>query len=281
MRSVGIELTSYCNAACNICPHKTVIETPRHIPFELFKQIIEACRSLIDSNTVFGPCGLGEPLLYPKLKAAIEYLKMLYPRNVVSLNTNGFSLNRENSRMILEALSANDVLVISLNADSAASYDALMNCGKYELVVENTREFLELHRNRENTCIVVLRFLQTSLTSLERFRESWAQYIGPNVGINSYSLLNWGGLISAPEKQVNRRACLSLWNCLSFDVNGNFYPCCEALATREKSSLLLGNIKCDNVVEAYERGVSVFRQQHLNNVWVGDCEHCDFWFESS
>src|SRR3990167_1690013 len=68
-RHIFIETTANCNLSCEYCPRE---KRKEDMDFELFQRIVEECNQ-------YGPRSFslhlfGEPLLYPHILQAIEYI---------------------------------------------------------------------------------------------------------------------------------------------------------------------------------------------------------------
>ena len=75
-RHIFIETTSQCNLTCSYCPRE---KRNDHMDFNLFTAIVDECSK-------YGPRSFslhlfGEPLLYPKITQAIEYIKTKNRKN--------------------------------------------------------------------------------------------------------------------------------------------------------------------------------------------------------
>src|SRR5258708_3002683 len=83
-RHIFIETTAACNLSCDYCPRE---KRNDHIDFKLFKTIVDECSQ-------YGPRSFslhlfGEPLLYPFILDAIQYIKIKNRRHTILLTTNG------------------------------------------------------------------------------------------------------------------------------------------------------------------------------------------------
>ena len=84
-RHLFIETTAACQFSCANCPRPGV---SHHLPFELFKKIVDEA-SLFGRRS-FSLHLFGEPLLYPRIIESIRYIQR--KRHVVILTTNGLLL---------------------------------------------------------------------------------------------------------------------------------------------------------------------------------------------
>ncbi|HOV21574.1 MAG TPA: radical SAM protein [bacterium] len=284
--AMNIEITTRCNLKCWMCPrpkHKNV--KSGDIDFYLFKKTVDEMTHLLTKKTTFTPVGLGEPLFYNKLLEAIEYLKIKCPNVPIHIDTNATLLDEEKSEMLCRLLCKNDRILFSLNAGSRNTYEWMMGVDKFDLVVSNIKNFLEIREKIGKGPRVIIQIMDTKKTAseIEGFKNFWKYFIGPSDSIYVRPLLNWGGKIETKDicTQVKRKRypCLSPWIAVVIDINGNVYPCCEALSTRENGNLLLGNIQRNSLLEIYSQDkIRQIRENMLNNQnSISECSNCDFW----
>ncbi len=287
-QSINIELTNACNSKCNICPRENLVRTNQmrvgHIDFKLFKKIID---SIPNHENILTLVGLGEPLLYPKLKEAIRYIKKKKPKSFIRLSSNGIALNEKNAKILINNLDSSDDLTISLNAASRKVHKMLMGVDQYDNVISNIKRFIELRKKlksgRAPRLIIQLLESKTIKKETEKFQNYWQPLLEPNDVVSVKSMLNWSGQIDEEKMGVKNKGkrypCYSLWTSISIDVQGNIYPCCEAFSTREKSQLKLGNLKQGDMAALYQKRVEPFRRIHQMGKWnqIEECKKCDFW----
>ena len=88
-RHLFIETTAACNLACEYCPRE---RRGNHMEWNLFTRVID--ESVQYGGRSFSLHLFGEPLLYPKIMEAIQYIKAAHQRNSALLTTNGTQLNQ-------------------------------------------------------------------------------------------------------------------------------------------------------------------------------------------
>ena len=159
---VGLELTSRCNLRCGMCP-LPVLRRPYE---DMEWWLVEKAEREIHGMGL----GLkwlhemGEPLLYERIDDAIR----LFPE--ASLSTNGVLLTEEIGQRILDAgLKRLRICLDSVNEDV---YPHLRTGGDWGVVVERTREFLELARDHPIRIeIQKMRSRMTLDETVEEFRD--------------------------------------------------------------------------------------------------------------
>lgn len=136
---VAVEITSFCNFSCNMCPYPFMVREKKHMELEDLKKIHKIIRE--NSLKVKWLHEMGEPLLYPYLKEALQ----LFPEGMVS--TNGLLLEGERASLVAE--SPVKVVRVCIDTLKKDAYNILRKGGNFERVVENTKNFLEKTRGKD------------------------------------------------------------------------------------------------------------------------------------
>lgn len=243
-RHIFIETTASCNLSCSYCPREKV---NKHMEWSLFKRIVDEARD-------YGPRSFslhlfGEPLLYPKIWEAIEYIKTANKKNTILLTSNGTMFERfigdiERSRV--------DKLIWSWRPEAKFSEETKERLRKWgKLTVRVIREVVP-----------------------EEAQKEWENW--PNLEVRG--LHNYGGEISLEKfgvKDVSvgtRHGCYHLWLAPAVAWNGKFLMCCSDPHQRE----VFGDINTETIAESWKR-VEVVRQAHLKGRYEGICKNCDVY----
>lgn len=287
--SINLELTNKCNLKCWICPHENLNMKLKEMDFELFKWIISDLKEFPSISQIC-PVGLGEPFLYSLWKNAFRYIKKKNPAIPLRIVTNGVLVNESVSSVLNTILGKGDEILFSLNVWRKDDYKKLMGSDKFDVVKNN---IIGLVKERERTgkdYTIQAQLIITKETKQYRkdFEKFWLQYLTKqNDGPVFRELENWGGKIDTTDKTTKvypkRYPCLSLWSVAMVDCNGNVFPCCEALSEREKSALVLGNVKDTPLFDLYQsEKYKHLRELHLTKNWdkIEECRYCDFWTSS-
>ncbi len=132
----NIEITTFCNLKCQFCARSRLKKKNRHMPFDLFRNILALLPNIYKIVLV----GLGEPLLHPQLCDLIQYAKSL--KKKVGLVTNAMLLNPEISEQLLKA--GLDSIAFSLD-DSDMELSSLVRKGTdFDKVTNNIKEFVKI-----------------------------------------------------------------------------------------------------------------------------------------
>lgn len=283
--TMSIELTNKCNLRCNFCPHSAIQMKKREIDWEVFAKFINDLKELKHVARVI-PVGLGEPFLYSHWEEALRYCKHHLPSTPLRLVTNGVAVDEDVAKALCSTLTHHDSILFSLNAWDKKTYEEMMGYDQFDRVVNNILNFLEIRKEGGGDFAAQIQIIKTTRTvsQIKDFRRFWSKHITGSVPIYIRELENWGGKIqtgdSTLKNKMNRYPCLGLWTLVVVDIDGNAYPCCEALADRENSNLLLGNIMDNTISELYSNEkYHRIRNLHLSGNWdsIPECVDCDFW----
>jgi len=284
---MNIELTNRCNLSCWFCPHQMLKEMKKKdIDWNLFLKYIDQVGELNNVERI-SPVGLGEPFLYPYWENALRRIKIKLPEISLRLTTNGTLVDDDIAKRLFNILGNDDHILFSLNAGDRETYRNSMGADKFDSVVDNINRFLQIRKSSERKPSVEVQIIVTDLTasSVNEFKAQWEGRLDRRKDVVFIrELENWGGKITTDrhtlKKITNRYPCVALWNTSVVDVDGNVYPCCEALSDREKSSLVLGNINETSLKELFVgKRFREIKEKHLRGKWdeFPECKKCDMW----
>ncbi len=136
-----IEPTNWCNLACRTCMRNVWDEPAGMMTEAVFARTLEGLRAFSPPPTVFLG-GFGEPLFHPKIVEMVAQAKALGAP--VELITNGTLLNARLARDLIAA--GLDVLWVSLDGATPASYADVRLGAELPKVVENIKQFRDARR---------------------------------------------------------------------------------------------------------------------------------------
>ena len=285
---VNLELTNRCNLECIFCDHSTLKKNMRL--GEMDENLLESILISLKTFHIFelGLVGLGEPLLNEKLE---KHLDIIDRHNEsftrISLNTNGILLDEAKSKKIIN--SPVNFVTVSLNASNRKSYEELSSRDRFEEVVLNIKQFLEILRKGERKDFKVsIQFLSSVLNDEKEMKSLFKDYLYDNVIVYKRYVYNKPSVISrangrvnvASAYKINRFPCWSMYTRVYVDIDGNAYPCTIGNDSyRDKSDMKIGNIKDQNLI-------SIFSSKKINNarkraenkkISFIECEECTAW----
>lgn len=283
INGITIELTDRCNLRCSYCPKSYGIGIESgDMDFGLFKKIVDDAHKLIEIHNV---ClvGFGEPLLYPYLVEAIDYIKKKDSQIKVSITTNGVLLNDSWTRRLIEV--GLDQITISVNAVSRDQYLKINNADLYSKVVSNTCNFLDTVNDVRSPMRVLIQLLDFGPNvghDEKNFRKFWEPKLGKCGEIQIQPFVNWGGLLRKPQKpkhqeNTNRYPCAHLQASWIITREGNALACCMVFPGNE-GDLKLGNVKDRSLRELYMQGkILELRKLNIEGKLydLSPCKICD------
>ncbi|MCX5750148.1 MAG: radical SAM/SPASM domain-containing protein [Candidatus Saganbacteria bacterium] len=146
-----IELTSFCNANCRMCPRSIIPKPFGKMDPETFSLIMGKSRDYGFKTINFS--GRGEPLLHPQI---VDFVKIIRNQNKtikIFLITNGALLSEKMISDLIEA-GVNDFSV-SFSGYDKESYEKVMCNLDFEVVVQNLKNLVKAVRARKNLSIFI------------------------------------------------------------------------------------------------------------------------------
>jgi len=248
--TVYLEVTNCCNAKCHMCPNKTLKRGRGVMAWELFKDVIDRCKS------IEGKDGLniflhhqGEPLLDPMLIDRILYAKKTLPKSFVSFNSNAGLLTKEKSKQIIEA--GLDQVTISIDAASKETYPLIRNGLDYDTTIQNVNDLIKLRNEAGSKMKITLQMVTCDINKHEvsAFKESWKEK-GVRITIKPmHSFLTQGTSTLSPELQPTQiLPCMQPFMFMFVYWNGDLGVCCW---DADKYFPELGNITYQSIESAF------------------------------
>jgi len=130
-KEMDIEITSYCNYKCTMCPHSlTGNQLAENMPFEKLKKLeslFPYCKRIMIQ-------GDGEPLMHPNFIEISKYIKGF---GCYLCTTTNLSLLSEESAKVLA--NEYELVTVSCDAGNKALYESIRKNGNFERFTENLR----------------------------------------------------------------------------------------------------------------------------------------------
>ena len=248
-RHLFIEVTASCNLTCSYCPRERRGE---HMDFNLFKGIVDEAST--HGSRSFSLHLFGEPLLYPKWREAVRYIKEKNERHRVLLTTNGTRLNALVDEVV------------------KAGFDKVIWTWRPE--AQFTPETKEKLRKWGKFMVRLIE----EITPPEALKE-WGDWKPQE----RKKLHNYGGQIDLTKfgvqndgKVVERYECYHLWLAPAIRWNGDMVFCCNVPSDTVYSTL--GNVKDKSVAEMWKsEQLKRVREDHSKGVYLDACKNCNSW----
>lgn len=277
---LDIEITSYCNLACPMCPRTHRVEMGewenRMMKFDTFKHIIDQGSkkglSAINLNN------FGESFYNKNLVKMIEYAKSKGVLDVM-LHTNGTVMDEKLAQSVIE--SGLDRIIFSLDSISKEIYEKIRINAKFEETVEKVKLFHKVRQKlgyeKPVIRISMVRMKENDHEASE-FQNFWGDF-ADEITYTDYR--NQDGLdktnrYTKERKENKSYACPALWQRLTINATGEVTACCRDAGKR----LTLGNLdeKKDNLIDIWN-GENLKKARDLHEqkkaYLLDACNGCD------
>ena len=201
---VAVELTSRCNLRCGMCPMSDLRRDETDMAWWLVEKIAADFRD--NGIRVRWLHEMGEPLLYPRLAAAVD----LFPGAGVS--TNVMMLDADYGRELLA--SSLERIRLCVDTVSPRMYPQVRRGGRFDTVVDNIRTFLELSKGSD------LRVEIQKMVSLQTAHETVADFEA------------FFDLDRYPQATVIEKTCEGLDTSSATDLHESYYGCFQGYPFR-------------------------------------------------
>lgn len=185
-RHIFIELNSSCNLSCDYCPRK---KESQNMDWDTFKGIIDEARE--HGARSFSLHLFGEPLLYPRIIEAVEYIKRSNRNNTILLTTNGTLLSK--------------------------NYQALVRAG-CDKIVWSYKTGQVIPEEAYSWEKVTIRFMDWEEKDFPRKEVRKAHNYGGKIDTSKFGVKNTDG---------SRYPCYHLWYAPAVAVTGEILICCS------------------------------------------------------
>ena len=274
---VFIDPSAACNFKCKFCFNADKSRTHHEImPFPLFVKIIEDLKKFPHKLKAIRLYGFGDPLMNKRLPDMVEYTKRACVTDFVEFTTNGWWLNPELNRKLVEA--GLDAITISLPGLNEKKVKEV--CGQEVNIFQYYSNVADFYENKGN-CQVRIKLTNYDLTQgdTELFYSLFGD-ICDEISIDNVVPI-WPGIqgdIKVPEKNIYMReiepveVCPYIFYHLMINANGDVSTC---FVDWEHLNLL-GNVKTDSLVDIWNgEKLKEIRLDQLYGIKSGICRDCN------
>jgi radical SAM protein with 4Fe4S-binding SPASM domain len=273
---VFIDPSAACNFKCKFCFNADKSRTHHEImPFPLFVKIIDDLKKFPHKLKAIRLYGFGDPLMNKRLVDMVDYTKRACVTDFIEFTTNGWWLNPELNRKLVEAgLDAITISVPGLNEKKIKEVcQQDVNISKYIL---NIKDFYD----HKGTCRVHVKLTNYDLTVGEAnlFYELFDE-ICDEISIDNVVPI-WAGLkgeIKEQDKNIYMREIVPVEVCpyifyhLTIHANGDVSTCFVDWEHKN----ILGNAKTESIVDIWNGSKLLTRRINmLEGYKEGICVNC-------
>ena len=209
---VTLELSSVCNLSCPLCPTGAgkTDRNNKFMPFEMLQKIMSMTRS-VASGYVLGMWG--EPLLYPRLKEALDLTVPMPTWTSTNLNC-----PERTAHLLAEC--ENLHVICALDTLDPSDYPLYRVNGNYNKVLKNLRII------SKGKCNVYPQFL----VDPNDYKEDAFTAFADDLGIDPHNVViknKRENFTLEVDKKVVPGICHSPYLGLYFNCDGDLLPCCN------------------------------------------------------
>lgn len=247
-KTIHIEVTNFCNAACVMCPHGKMKRGQGYMSWKLFKKIVEECKAFEGEGIRFFLHNIGEPLLDPSFFEKVKYIKENLLRSTVTFNSNAMLLDENKSRQLLN--SGADKVIFSVDGASQETYERIREGLKYDRVKNNLDRFFELKKNSLSKIKVTLQMVvcEDNKSEIEKYKNQWSGKSDAVVFKPAHNFLDAGKSIKT--KKLSKKQlhfCCYPFDMMTIYWNGVVGLCCWDY----DNFCSFGNIENEKIIDVY------------------------------
>jgi len=255
-KALRLQLTSFCNMHCTMCPCSHSQE--RHVVSDaVLRKIVDVCAPHIGA---IGMSYLGEPTLHPDFWGVVDFLSK-NGKWEIGLQTNGTTLTEGFcQKLIASPIESVSVSLDTLDPKCAEHYRPGT---RHVAIRDGILQLLSLKERKRPELKVILRVFSDEIKNQKCdafFREVlfWKEH--GCYAISPGRMFNHAGAITQIEDSCvacrkHECPCIFPWYYLVIGVNGEIRPCCMDV----ESKMTLSNILCIHDLPAFWNGPEMRR----------------------
>ncbi|MEM6531067.1 MAG: radical SAM protein [Myxococcota bacterium] len=239
---IELELSNRCNLDCIMCPRLPQTLNMGDMSEALLHRVLG--EALDVPGRIFRLHGIGEPLLSPLFRPAVERIKSDPGDHRIELLTNGHLLSRDMVRFLVRQ--EVDDVTISVAAATAESYLEVRRSKKFDRVVRNTVRLID-ERDRTGADMrisVQLVRVPPADQEVDAFVDFWSRF---DVVIEIWHDMNWGRRAFGAPATLDLEPCQHLWRHSVVCWDGRVGICCVDSARMH----VVGNANQSSLREVY------------------------------
>lgn len=268
-KTITIEVTNRCSAACIMCPREKMIQNLEAMEFDVWKKLIDNCCEL--GIEMLDLCGYGDVFLDKGLFQKIHYAKTINPDFKIYISTTGIAMNKIKWQDILQMV---DILKFSIYGMSKEVYEKVMANVKYDKAYGNILGFLELNEKNDNKVYTIGNYIV--MEENEHEFDDWINFWEPKLSeIYAWKPHNYvDGRKYRDISGKEQKSCgRPQQGPLNIAVNGEAHVCCFDY----NKLLTVGSIKDKTITEIMNSDrMKEIQDKHNNNDFQDlICSICD------
>lgn len=146
---IFIDISSYCNLSCKMCPYLKVHENPANMTLDIFKRLLPLIKHIPSVCFV----GAGEPTINRNLTPFMKLARKTNPELKIDLTTNGTLLTKSLCSEFIE-LGLNRV-VFSIDGANAETVESIRLGVKFSKLIENISMLSRLKKEKKSAFPII------------------------------------------------------------------------------------------------------------------------------
>lgn len=275
---VILDVCNVCNLECVHCPHGNLKRDKEYHPtflrWEWFEKIAREVSK--HPGTLLRYASDGESLLHPRF---VEMAAFAHQQgvNLQNLTTNGYALDAETSRRLIEA--GIDVIDVSLDAFRKETYERVRRKSNYHRVMSNVHKLIELRDRMKSPMKIMVSIVDQpeATKEVDQFVDYWSPLVDRVLVRRFCNVL---GLVKHAEDHDSlapeRYPCPQFWKRVTITCSGHFRFCVEDWCNRS----IVGHIENATIEEIWKSPrYEQLRALHLAGRYdeVPLCQGCTDW----
>ena len=219
---IDIELTNRCNLNCIMCPRYPQRQNLGDMSEDLLTKILD--ETLHRPQKVYRLHGIGEPLLAPTLKTAINRIMSSSNNHFVDFITNGQLLTRDMGKFLLyQQLSQ---ITISLGAATATTYQKIRGKTNFSAIVRNIITLIDENARLGSRSKIIVQLVKVdeATDEIEDFINFWRKF---PVEIEIWHDFRDGRSNIDPACEKDLSPCKHLYEYIGITWHGEVRICCQ------------------------------------------------------
>lgn len=268
-KSITIEVTNKCSAACIMCPREKMIQDLDTMTFDVWKKLIDNCHEV--GIEMLDLCGYGDVFLDKGLFKKIDYARQVNPNFKIYISTTGIAMSKRKWDEIIEKV---DILKFSIYGMSKEVYEEVMANVNYDLAMKNILGILEKNKQANNKVYTIGNYIV--MEENEHEYQEWIDFWEPKLSeIYAWKPHNYvdgrqyRDISGQPQKSCGRPQD----GPLNIAVDGQAHVCCFDY----NKLLTVGSIKDLTLSEIMNsKEMKHIQDKHKNNDFSDlICSICD------
>lgn len=275
---VVVSVTNACNYRCTHCYHPAYSSGPDYHRVDMSREVIGRVAGEMSKspNSVLRFIAWGEPLLHPRFAELLRSAREAAPLNKLTLITNGYLLNGDCCRDLMEA--GLDMVEISLDAAYEETYRRVRvssDPDAFQRVNRNARDMVELRNRRGYRTKIVTSFVEWPTPESEReFKEFDSTWRGVADDVVRRPVHTFKGTVDVHRQtQDGRKPCYGLWARCFVNPLGQVSVCYNDWENR----YVLGDLNEPGacIADIWDGdALNELRRQQCEGVFAGCCGEC-------